>query len=666
MNVKEPQKQKRLILVLTGLVVGWMVYVNLRPTQKERASRSEDSPTESSSAVPGEAEAALLKYSLTTEEIRTFAVDQEITVELKPSEAPTTFSRIHLRAQLDEQLVSVAAPDLLYRYDFHDVQFESTHADGQSAMPAEEVNGVIQSLTTSPLILKTNANRTAASWSVPRQTKLETFNLMRSVVLSGSLPLPANNEIKEWTGSEEDSTGLLSLSHKLISYVEGKATIEKEPLTVRVSSELPTIVQSPQSSQHAVVILPSSITKIEFDGRAGHLLKSDQRWSLRAQAAGLLATTHVRTQIDFLSKRAANEQNKQRTGSSADPSAQDGGFVSEHELQTAHSHSLKRKVAAQKVGHENWLSLRRQLTSSDFHRDGAARARFFEQLSALLYLQPELSTTVAHEIASLNPEDPNYMSQLALLSGVFSMQESPEAEAALAALAERLKDSPKALQQVIPALAAHRKPSERARDALLHYYTQTTDDEIRSTATLALGTFASHARNGRPDLTRETVERLKDDFDRTSSTRKRATLSGALGNVGASEALESARTLFTSAQDVSVKRSALYDLRFISDPAADAFLERIVLDSATEPELVVQGIRVMRMRPPLKTHLQSSTALFRSPTAQATVRSEALYTIAYLFPVAPEDVQKLLEEASADKNTQIAQQAKQLLARRLQ
>ncbi|NBW83183.1 hypothetical protein EBR21_15645, partial [bacterium] len=488
------------------------------------------------------------------DEVRTFAVVQDLSVELNPAQGQTTVSHIHLRGQYDEQLISAAGDKLTYRFNFHDAQFESTDAEGRSALPPEEVNNIVQSVVASTLILKTDALRSNISWSVSRQTSLETLNLLRSVLLSGSVFLPAARELNEWTGTEEDSTGIFTLNHKLLSLVDGKAQIEKEPRMVRVADDF---AATNPAAQQTVVVLPSSTTKIEFDSKAGHLLKSDQRWSLRAQVAGMLATTNVRTQIDFQGKRTATDNDKKIVAASGQTQSNNDGFVSEFELQAAHSTSLKRKVAAQKLAGENWVSLRSLLMSTEFHKDGAARARFFEQLSALLYLQPELCTTVADEIVKLEKQDPDYKSKLSLLAGVFSVQETPEAEAAIVALAERMKDDSSALMQVIPAMAAHRNPSERTRDALMQSYTQAVDDGVKSTATLALGTFASRARSNRPDLTRETVERLKQDFDTSSAINKKVTISGALGNVGATEAMESVKTLFAASQDPSLKRAAI-------------------------------------------------------------------------------------------------------------
>jgi hypothetical protein len=662
-NVKLRNGHKVLIASVVALVAGLGVYLNTRPASPG-SMPSDESLAGTKSAVDKIArEQALLKYSLNTEEVRTFGVVQDMSVELSPAQGQTTVSRIHLRGQYDEQLVSAVDDKLTYRFKFRDAQFESTDSEGRSALPPEEVNNIVQSVVGSTLIIKTDVLRSNMSWSVSRQTSLETLNLLRSILLSGSVFLPAAKELKEWTGTEEDSTGIFTLNHKLLSLVDGKALIEKEPRMVRVPDDF---TSANPSAQQSVVVLPSSTTKIEFDAKAGHLLKSEQRWSLRAQAAGLLATTNVRTQIDFQGKRAATDDDKKIVTAAGEATSNNEGFVSEFELQAAHSTSLKRKVAAQKLAGENWASLRSLLMSPEFHKDGEARARFFEQLSALLLLQPELCTTVAEEIAKLDKQDPDYKSKLSLLAGVFSSQETPEAEAAMVALAEKMKEDSAALMQVIPAMAAHRNPSERTRDALMQSYTQAVDEGVKSTATLALGTFASRARNNRPDLTRETVERLKQDFDSSPAINKKVTLSGALGNVGANEALESVKTLFAASQDSSLKRSAIYDLRFVNDPQVDTFLQQVVLDAAGDPELVVQGVRVMRMRPPLKMHLQTATGLFLSKTTRATLRSEALYTISYLSPVAPEEVQKLLQEAAKDANPQIAKQAEQLLARQSQ
>ncbi|MEY4066150.1 MAG: hypothetical protein RIR26_2358 [Pseudomonadota bacterium] len=650
-----------LFLALTGLGL-WLGETSgvLQDSDATQTTAGESTAQEARNAE------ALLKHSRATDEIRTFGMEQELTVEMSPAQGPSTASNILVRGQFDEQLVSTTAGIFTYQYHFRDVEFESAHSQGQSSLPEDEVNNIVQSLNKTVLILKTDALHSKANWSVSQGTTLESFNLLRSVVLSGFVFLPAEKELKEWLSTEEDSTGLFTQTNKLVSLADGKAKLEKEPKTVRVlsSAEAETGLNEGDANLQTVVVLPSSVTRIDFDATAGHLIQSEQRWSLRAQTAGLMATTNVRTRVDFISKRKAPAQPQQSAENSTGSNSLSGpSFQSEYELLNTHSASLKKKVAAQKLGGENWASLRSRLMSPDFHKDGAARAQFFEQLAALLLLQPEMCTTVAEEIAQLNKSDPDYKSKLSLLAGVFTTQDSAESEAALVALAERLKDDAPALMQVVPALAAHRNPSERTRDALLNFYTSATDEGVKSAATLAMGTFAFRAQNARPDLTRETVERLKQDFDSASSIDKKVTLSGALGNVGANETLESVKSLFSASQDVSLKRSALFDLRFVSDPAVDSFLNTVVSDATVDPDLLVQSMRVMRMRPPLKMHLQSSLTQFRNKTARATVRSEALSTLAHMIPVEPSEVRNALAEAAKDENTQIAKQAEQIIAK---
>lgn len=650
-----------LFLALTGLGL----WLNESGGGREETTATQSTDAEATGQDAHHAE-ALLKHSRATDEVRTFGMEQELTVEMSPAQGPSSVSNILVRGQFDEQLVSTTGGTFTYRFDFRDVQFESAHTQGQSALPEEEVKRIAQSLNQTILILKTDSAHSRASWSVSQGTSLESFNLLRSVVLSGFLFLPAEKELNEWLSTEEDSTGLFTQTNRLVSFADGKAKIEKEPKTVRVvsSAETETALNSGEANLQTVVVLPSSVTRIDFDATAGHLIQSEQRWSLRAQAAGLMATTNVRTRIDFISKRKSKAQvQKSDLNATENNSSSGQTFQSEYELLSAHSASLKKKVAAQKLAGENWATLRSRFTSPDFHKDGAARAQFFEQLSALLLLQPEMCTTVAEEIAQLSKNDPDYKSKLSLLAGVFTTQDSAEAEAALVALADRLKDDVPALMQVVPAMAAHRNPSERTRDALLNFYTSSTDEGVKSTATLAMGTFAYRAQNSRPDLTRETVERLKQDFDSAPSIDKKVTLSGALGNVGAGETFESVKTLFTASQDVSLKRSALFDLRFVNDPDVDSFLNQIAADDTVDPDLLVQSMRVMRMRPPLKMHLQSSLGHFRNKSARATVRSEALSTIAHMIPVEPNDVRTALTEATKDENTQIAKQAEQILAK---
>jgi len=653
-------KRIALVIAVVAAGVGFGVYLtNPRTGGSSDAGRSPTALLKTAAGGGAQQGNGLLKYTLSESEIRSFAVEQDLLVELKPSPDQSTLSQIHVRGQMDERLVRVQGRQLTYRYTFSQMSFESLGQQGQSALPASEAQRISAALNAGVVLLRTDPERSTLNWSINQSASPETLNLLRSIILAGSVFLP-NADLSEWTGSEEDSTGVFTVSHRLVSLADGKAQILKEPRLLRIPPEAGMTGNDAQTA----IILPDSTTKIDFDAKAGHLLKAEQRWALRVHAGGLVAITNMRTSLTFTGKREATKQDEVRVGSAQGQSSGEETYLSEYEMQAVHSTSLKKKVAAQKLGEENWESLRARFMSSDFHKDGEARAKFLEQLSALLYLQPELCTKVAAEISQLSKSDPDYKSKLSLLAGVFASQETPEAEAALVALAATMKNDSDAQMQILPAIGAHRKPSERTRDALIEAYTAGADEGVRSTAALALGTFASRARASRPELSREAIDKLKQDFDSTPSLDNKVTLSGALGNAGTREAMESVKVLFERSQDASMKRAAIFDLRFVDDDAADSFLEKTALDASTDRELVIQCLRVMRMRPPQKRHFKTAVELFRAQSSAPTMRTEALYTLSYLFPAAPQEVTELLEEATKDKNLQIAKQAEQLLARK--
>lgn len=118
-----------------------------------------------------------------------------------------------------------------------------------------------------------------------------------------------------------------------------------------------------------------------------------------------------------------------------------------------------------------------------------------------------------------------------------------------------------------------------------------------------------------------------------------------------------------SGNQVDLDEEIRHDLRFVDDPAVDAFLIKIAGDAAIDPELIIQTLRVMRMRPPQLVHLRPSIDLFLSKSSRPSLRGEALYTVSYLAPVSPDEVRKVLTNATSDQNQQIAKQAEQLLAR---
>ncbi|MEN9529706.1 MAG: hypothetical protein RI932_1579 [Pseudomonadota bacterium] len=602
-------------------------------------------------------ESGLLNHSAVLNEIKTWAVLQDVSVELHSSSGKPAVSNIQLRSQLDEQLVEAALGKRAYRYRLTQVDFQSTNAEGKSAMAPQDIEEIERSLAAAVILVRTDDSRRELRFSAARGTALETLNLIRSVILSGSLFLPRQQQLVEWISQESDATGVFSLSNKLMSLKDGVAQIEKEPKAVQVHANARTL----NAEGDALAVLPGSITRLTFDAQAGHVLKSEQRWTLRFQAAGVYATTNILTRLEFVGKRTATQSAAEAETTIEQATDQD--FITEVELEALSEEGLKRKVAAQKSAGETWESLRLRLQSSDFHKDGAARFQFLEQLSALMYLQPEICVAVAEEMARLKKDDPNYASKLSLLAGAFSNQETPEAEAAIVALSQRVGGDADALMQIIPAMAAHRRPGEKTRDALLQQYENGISDEVKSTSTLALGTFAQRAQKNRPDLNQEAVSRLARDFDAAPSTSRKVTLAGALGNAGAQETFTSVKSLINSTQEPALQRSAVYDLRFVRDPAVDVWLQKLSTERGRDGDLVIQALRVMRARPPVRGNFEAATAIARIADARTTVRVEALHTIAHHVILSPEEVSATLTEFSRDSNPQIVQQARQLLAK---
>ncbi|NBX18502.1 MAG: hypothetical protein EBR09_14185 [Proteobacteria bacterium] len=604
---------------------------------------------------PDSAALPMMTHSSQTGEIKSWSVVQDVSVELFNSGSKSTTTQIHLRGTLDEELAEIAGGRRVYRYVLRDADFQSTDASGNPAMPEAEVKGVEKALSDAVVLVRTDDQRRELRFSAARGTSLETLNLLRSVIYSGSVYLPASKKLTEWTSQETDSTGVFTLNNKLTAMSGETATIEKEPRMVR----MPESSAAMNGQGDAVAVLPASLTRVTFDAKAGHLLKAEQRWTLRFSAAGIYATTNILTRLEFIGRQPATARSKDKNPEFAGAA---GGqdFVTELELESASDQNIKRKVAAQTLAGESWNSLREKLRDAELHKDGSARFNLLEQLSALMFLQPEICFEVAGFIAGLKKEDPLYASQLSLLSGAFANQETPEAETAIAGLSQSMSQDEEALMQIIPAMGSHRRPSEKMRDALLKQYEGGISQAVKSTSTLALGTFANRAQKARPDLTDEAVSRLKQDFDAAPQVDRQVNISGALGNAGAKETLPSVKTLMEKTKDPAFQRSALYDLRFVADPEVDSLLQRLSLDPQTEPDLVIQSFRIMRMRPPVRGNFDAALKTARAANARTTVRVEAIHAVSHHAALSPAEVAEALAEFGRDSNPQVVQQAKQL------
>jgi HEAT repeat protein len=284
--------------------------------------------------------------------------------------------------------------------------------------------------------------------------------------------------------------------------------------------------------------------------------------------------------------------------------------------------------------------------------DEQNQTRVFLRIKALVTLQPESCVVLGEHLSTARASKP----AISVLAGALAAAGSPEAQMALVrAITARHQDWP-ALAILVPELATVEKPTREAEQVLWDLVREATDENIRTTAELALGSMARRLAPVAPDRAAGIVAWSVQELDKTPGPQATRQLLLVLGNAGAVEAFPKVRP-FLADPVPDVRAVAVWALRWMDTPEVDAFIAR-TLTADGDAGVRLEAARASSFRPLSSVLLMAHARVLETDT-DTEVRREIVSTLAanrnrfpaidnLLRTVAAEDLSREVRDAAAD------------------
>ena len=153
-----------------------------------------------------------------------------------------------------------------------------------------------------------------------------------------------------------------------------------------------------------------------------------------------------------------------------------------------------------------------------------------------------------------------------------------QAQEVLASVGEASKESWPVMSRLIPALSLIENPTVRSESLLRSLAQQSTDSNIAETARLGLGNVAKQLAKSSPERALALANELVADVSKAGNSVAKAVAIEALGNTGHTESWATLSALVRQ-ENVSIRQSAVYALRFLKD---DASFEALIKSLKTD------------------------------------------------------------------------------------
>jgi HEAT repeat protein len=210
-----------------------------------------------------------------------------------------------------------------------------------------------------------------------------------------------------------------------------------------------------------------------------------------------------------------------------------------------------------------------------------ARWDLTHRMSALFDLEPEHLTEMREKLkGKLAPDDAD------MLLAAVSDSKAPEAQKTLASVAGDADGDPRLRTAAAQHLGLQEQPTERTINSLTTIAQESTDDQTKKAATLALGSTARRGRDGAETsgAAQQAVEGLIGAAGPTNDPDSRRVALEALGNAADPSSL----AVITQAlhdPDPVIRRAAVLALRMI--PGAE--VDGLIVDTLSDPDV---GVRI--------------------------------------------------------------------------
>lgn len=201
-------------------------------------------------------------------------------------------------------------------------------------------------------------------------------------------------------------------------------------------------------------------------------------------------------------------------------------------------------------------------------------AEAYVKMKALFKIRPE-SLPEVEEFLLKTPQNSLVFSTLIQALNATATEQAQEV---LASVGEASKESWPVMSRLIPALSLIENPTVRSESLLRSLAQQSTDSNIAETARLGLGNVAKQLAKSSPERALALANELVADVSKAGNSVAKAVAIEALGNTGHTESWATLSALVRQ-ENVSIRQSAVYALRFLKD---DASFEALIKSLKTD------------------------------------------------------------------------------------
>jgi len=402
------------------------------------------------------------------------------------------------------------------------------------------------------------------------------------------LPSGADSATDAWTSQEENRTGRYLARYRAVAPADATAKPGVFRKTIahylpeREEPVLPGRFQTPKK------VKPGGSLAARFDLAAGHLLSLSGSETEVTQISGKTVarteTTFAMTYVGMETLNATELTELRETAATQERSVRSISlYVKRSKAE------MESSVQRSELGKATLEDLLADLAKAEAAQE-TNETPLYLKFKALVYVHPEACDQLGKLLATAPPKSLT----MRIVSSALGAVGHAEAQAALIeAINARPNDWP-ALSTLIPALSGAGPPTRETERVLRGLAASSTDSNVASTATLALGTLAHNLGRTSSERATNIVNWLIGRVETSSSEEQTRLLLLALGNAGTVSSLR-VLTRFTTNSSPALRGAAVAALRFIRSPRADHLLVR-VLASDTDPQVRGQAVYALSFR----------------------------------------------------------------------
>lgn len=441
-------------------------------------------------------------------------------------------------------------------------------------------------------------------------------------------PLP-----KVWETREDDAAGVYAARYQ----VAASETYSKTKTKYEPRGSLP----NGQARFYEVVqtIEPSGDLTARLDARSGRLLSLDGAESQTVRIAGkTIARGETDLRLVYLNAENLNAAELDALRQSNKAREKVAAAVSLSNLENAES-AGEASIQRTELGGETAESLLARLAQIEASPDAAKdKTALYLKFKALVYLQPEACEKLGEILAKAEANGATALT----LSGALGVVGHRQAQSALVFAARSRPNDWAFLATIIPSLGGANEPTEEAEKLVRELAKNSVDENVASTARLALGTMARNLQAKSParaaKIVEEFVGRIRNADEKTANE-----LLAVLGNTGSPTILPTISRYLMS-EKTSLRAAAVSALRLVDGSRADALLIKILLSDA-DALVRLEAVNALAAREPNAAIVAAQKRAFHTDKS-APVRVAVLQNLWRARDAFPA-VRQIVERAAA-------------------